>query len=51
MIRRWSNGKDGAIDVTVTSPLAASNVEGAAAEAGASLNKAVKRKLRDTAEA
>ena len=51
MIRRWSNGKDGAIDITVTSPLAASNVEGAAAEAGASLNKAVKRKLRDTAEA
>ena len=51
MIWRWSNGKDGAIDVTVTSPLAASNVEGAAAEAGASLNKAVKRKLRDTAEA
>ena len=50
-IRRWSNGRDAAIDVTVTSPLAASNVESAAAEAGASLDKAVQRKLRDTEEA
>ena len=50
-IRRWSNGKDGAIDVTVTSPLAVSNVAGAAAEAGASLAKAYQRKIRDTAEA
>ena len=40
-----------AIDVTVTSPLAVSNVAGAAAEAGASLAKAYQRKLRDTAEA
>ena len=44
-----SNGRDAAIDVTVTSPLAASNVEGAV-EPGASL-KAVQRKLRDTEEA
>ena len=51
LIRRWSNGKDGAIDVTVTSPLASSNVAGAAAEAGASLEKAFQRKVRDTAEA
>ena len=51
MIRRWSNGKDGAIDVTVTSPLASSNVAGAAAEAGASLTKACMRKTRDTADA
>ena len=50
-IRRWMNGKDGAIDVTVTSPLSRSNVAGAAAEAGASLAKACKRKTRDTAEA
>ena len=49
-IRRWSNGRDAAIDVTVTSPLAASNVVGAV-EPGASLNKAVQRKLRDTEEA
>ena len=35
----------------MTSPLAASNVESAAAEAGASLDKAVQRKLRDTEEA
>ena len=51
MIRRWSNGKNGAIDVTVTSPLASSNVAGAAAEAGASLTKACMRKTRDTADA
>ena len=50
-IRRWSNGKDGAIDVTVTSPLSPSNVAGAAAEAGATLSKACQRKVRDTAEA
>ena len=50
-IRRWMNGKDGAIDVTVTSPLSRSNVAGAAAEAGASLAKACQRKERDTAEA
>ena len=39
-IRRWVNGKDGAIDVTVTGPLCPSNVVGAAASAGASLSKA-----------
>ena len=50
-IRRWSNGKDGAIDVTVTGPLSPSNVACAAAEAGASLEKACKRKTRDTAAA
>ena len=37
--------------MTVTSPLASSNVAGAAAEAGASLAKACQRKLRDTADA
>ena len=46
-----TGGKDGAIDVTVTSPLSPSNVAGAAAQAGASLAKACKRKVRDTAEA
>ena len=50
-IRRWVNGKDGAIDVTVTGPLSPSNVVGAAAEAGAALVKACQRKIRDTAEA
>ena len=50
-IRRWINGKDGAIDVTVVGPLSASNVAGAAAEAGSSLAKACKRKVKDTAEA
>ena len=50
-IRRWSNGKDGAIDVTVTSPLCPSNVVEAAAEAGAALAKAYNRKMKDTAEA
>ena len=51
MIRRWANGKDAAIDVTVTSPLASSYVVGAAAEAGSTLEKACQRKLRETAEA
>ena len=50
-IRRWVNGKDGAIDVTVTGPLCPSNVAGAATNAGASLSKAYERKVRDTAEA
>ena len=50
-IRRWINGKDGAIDVTVTGPLSPSNVAGAAAEAGSSLTKACQRKVRETAEA
>ena len=51
LIRRWTDGKDGAIDVTVTSPLAASNVSDAAAKPGASLGKACARKKRETAEA
>ena len=51
MIRRWASGKDAVIDVTVTGPLAASNVSAAAAEAGAALTKACQRKLRETAEA
>ena len=42
------DGKDAAIDVTVTTPLAKSNVAGAAAEAGASLTKACLRKKRVT---
>ena len=42
-----SDGKDGAIDVTVTS----SNVAGAEAQAGASLAKACQRKVGDTADA
>ena len=45
MIRRWANGKDAAIDATVTSPLAASNVVGAAAKAGSALEKACQRNL------
>ena len=49
-IWRWTNGKDSAIDVTVTGPLCPSNVSGAAARAGDALEKAVKRKLRETAE-
>ena len=50
-IRRWVNGKDGAIDVTVTGPLCPTNVADAAANAGASLLKAYERKIKDTAEA
>ena len=51
LIRRWSDGKDAAIDVTVTSPLASTNVTRAAAEPGSSLTKAFDRKRRETAEA
>ena len=50
-IRRWVKGKDGAIDVTVTSPLSPSNVKCAAAEAGGALVKAYQRKIKDTEEA
>ena len=51
LIRRWLDGKDGAIDVTVTSPLAKSNLARAAAEAGAALAQACQRKTRETADA
>ena len=37
--------------MTVTSPLASSNVAGAEAQAGASLAKACQRKVGDTADA
>ena len=50
LIRRWASGKDGAIDVTVTGPLAATNVAAAAVKAGAALESACKRKLRETAD-
>ena len=50
-IRRWSDGRDAAIDVTVTGPLAKSNVEAAAAEAGSALEKAFKRKVQGAAQA
>ena len=49
-LRHWSRGKDAALDVTITSPLAASNMQGAAEEAGSSLRKAFERKLRGAAE-
>ena len=51
LIRRWLDGKDGAIDVTVTSPLAKSNLAKAAAEAGAALAQACQRKTGETADA
>ena len=51
LIRRWSDGRDAAIDVTVTGPLARSNVEAAAAEAGSALDKAFKRKVQGAAQA
>ena len=50
LIQRWSDGKDAAMDVTVTSPLAPSNLA-AAAQAGGALSKAYTRKVRDTAAA
>ena len=45
------NGKDVAIDVTVTGPLCPSNVADAAREPRASLSKAYQRKTRETAGA
>ena len=51
MIGRWSDGKDGALDITVTGPLARSNVTAAAEEAGSALAKAVQRKVQGVAEA
>ena len=51
LIPRWIDGKDGALDVTVTSPLSASNVAAAASEAGGALLKAVKRKAQGAAQA
>ena len=50
-IQRWVNGKDVAIDVTVTGPLCPSNVADAAREPRASLSKAYQRKTRETAGA
>ena len=53
LIRRWVDGKDGTIDVTVTGPLAQSNVASAAAaaDAGGALEKAFKRKVEGAAQA
>ena len=45
-IRRWVKGKDGAIDVTVTSPLSPSNVKCAAAEAGELWSRPIKERSR-----
>ena len=50
-IRRWSDGKDAALDVTLTSPLASSNLAAATARPGGALDSAYDRKKRDTAEA
>ena len=51
LIRRWSDGKDGGLDITVTGPLAASNVAAAAEEAGSALAKAFNHKVQGVAEA
>ena len=45
-IRRWHDGKDGALDVTVTSPLSPSNVKCAAAEAGELWSRPIKERSR-----
>ena len=51
LIRRRSDGKDAAIDVTVTGPLASSNVAASAAVAGSASDKAFNRKVQGTAVA
>ena len=49
LIRRWCDGKDAALDVTVTSPLASSNLAAATARPGGALDKAYDRKMQDIA--
>ena len=51
LLPRWSDGRDAALDVTVTSSLATSHVAGAAAVAGSALDKAYDRKVQGAAEA
>ena len=51
LIPRWSDGKDGALDVTVTSPLCKTNVAKAAAEPGSALRSAYERKVQGAAAA
>ena len=51
LLPRWCDGKDGALDVTVTSPLCQTNVAGAAAEAGSALKSAFDRKVQGAAAA
>ena len=46
----WSDGKDAALDVTVTSPLASSNLAAAIARPGGTLDKEYDRKMRNTAD-
>ena len=50
LIPRWRDGKDCALDITVTSPLAPSNLAAAAAEAGGALAKAFHRKVQGAGE-
>ena len=51
LIPRWVDGKDGALDVTVTSPLCKTNMARAAAEAGSALKSAYERKVQGAAAA
>ena len=51
LIRRWSDGKDDAIDVTVTGPPARTYVAAAAEEAGSALTRAFNRKVQGAAAA
>ena len=50
-IRRWADGKDAALDLTVTSSPASSNLAAATARLGGALDKAYNRKMHDTADA
>ena len=51
LIRRWHDGKDGALDVTVTGPLAKTNVRAAAVQPGSALTKVFDRKVQGAAAA
>ena len=50
MAQKGHKWKDAAIDVTVTGPLARTNVAAAAAEVGSALEKAFKRKVQGAAQ-
>ena len=50
LLPRWLDGKDAAVDITVTSSLSPSNLAAATAQPGGALNMAYDRKVQGAAE-
>ena len=50
LIPRWVDGKDDAVDITVTSSLSPSNLPAATTQPGGALTKAYERKVQHAAE-